>query len=239
MDEAAKTATIAELATEIFVFALGMRDRAGQAEYGVVYPGALRLFDEFESRAKAEKADPDDVAAIKFALAAFVDEVVLNSEWAGRDQWGDDPLQLHFFGTYLAGEGFFQKLDELRAQGKARAGALEVYYLCLVLGFRGKYGVAGEERLQALRKVVQSELERGQAGNPLELSPHWQTVDRPAPYANKLPRWFVYACVAVLVVCLLLYAVLFFSMRSEAGKVQQSQSTALLRQTGILDGTVQ
>ena len=237
MDEAAKTATLAELATEIFVFALGMRDRAGQAEYAAVYQGALKLFDEFESRAKTDKADPDDVAAVKFALAAFVDEVVLSSEWAGRDPWGDDPLQLHFFGTYLAGEGFFQKLDELRAQGKTRIGALEVYYLCLVLGFRGKYGVTGEERLQALRKVVQGELERGQGGLP-ELSPHWQAADGPAPHAHKLPRWFVYACAAVLVVCLLLYAVLFFSIRSEAGKAQPGRSAALLRQTRILDGSV-
>jgi type VI secretion system protein ImpK len=238
MDEAAKTASIAELATEIFVFALGMRDRAGQAEYSAVYPGALRLFEEFESRAKAEKADPDEIAAVKFALAAFVDEVILSAEWPGRDQWGDDPLQLHFFGTYLAGEGFFQKMDELRAQGKARAGALEVFYLCLVLGFKGKYGVAGEERLQALRKVVQGELEHAQSGIPRELSPHWQLADGPAPHANTLPRWFVYACAAVLVVCLMLYAVLFFSLRSEAGKAQPAQSTALLRQTGMLDGTV-
>ena len=238
MEEAAKTATLAESATEIFVFALGMRDRAGQAEYAAVYQGALRLFDEFESRAKADRAEPDDVAAVKYALAAFVDEVILSAEWAGRDSWGDDPLQLHFFGTYLAGEGFFQKLDELRAQGKTRAGALEVYYLCLVLGFRGKYGVTGEERLQALRKVMQSELERGQAGNPRELSPHWQPADGPAPHAHALPRWIVYACAVVLAVCLLLYAVLFFSIRSEAGRAQPGRSAALLRQTRILDGSV-
>jgi type VI secretion system protein ImpK len=239
MDEAAKTARIAELATEVFVFALGMRDRAGQAEYSAVYQGALKLFDEFESRAKAEKANPDDIADVKFALAAFVDEVVLSSEWGGRDQWGDDPLQLHFFGTYLAGEGFFQKLDELQTQGKTRADALEVYYLCLVLGFRGKYGVTGEERLQALRKVVQSELERGQAKDPKEISPHWQIVDGPAPQANRLPRWLVYACLAVLAVCLLLYAILFINMRSEAGKMQRSQVTELLLDTGNPDGAAQ
>jgi type VI secretion system protein ImpK len=239
MDEAARTASIVELATEILIFALGMRERAAEAEYSAVYQGALKLFDEFENRAKAEKADPDDAAAVKFALAAFVDEVVLSAEWGGRDQWGDDPLQLHFFGTYLAGEGFFQKLDELRAPGKTRADALEVYYLCLVLGFRGKYGVAGEERLQALRKVVQSELERGQTGGLKEISPHWQTVDGPAPQANRLPRWLVYACLAVLGVCLLLYAILFMSIRSEAGKLPPGQVTALLLQTGKTGGVDQ
>ncbi len=238
MDEVNGAAALSELATEIFLFALGMRSRAAQAEFSAVHPGALRLFEEFEQKAKAQRMDPEDVAAARYALAAFVDEVVLSSDWSGREQWADDPLQLHFFGTYLAGEGFFERLDVLRAQEKTRAGALEIYYLCLALGFKGKYGISGVERLQALRKVIQNELERGQATDLGELSPHWQVPDGPEHQADRLPRWLVYTCAAVLAACLLLYVGLFISIRVEAGKARPTQAEAILLRADRWNGSV-
>lgn len=238
MDDVDGAITLSELATEIFLFALGMRTRADEAEFNAVYPGALRLFEEFERSAKAHKKDQEDIAAAKYALAALVDEVVLSSGWHGREQWADDPLQLRFFGTYLAGEGFFERLDTLRALEKTSADVLEIYYLCLVLGFKGKYGISGAERLQALKKVVQSELERGQSAEPKELSPHWQLKDGPEAQADRLPRWLVYACAAVLAACLLLYVGLYISIRVEAGKVQPTQAAALTLPAGRLNGSV-
>jgi len=230
MDAAVRTATLTELATEILLFAVGMRDRAQSAQFCCVHQGALKLFDELESRAKAERLDPDDVAAVKYGLAAFVDEVVLSAEWPGRDPWAEDPLQLHYFGTYLAGEGFFEKLDALRSQVKTRAEVLRVYYQCLLLGFKGKYGVAGQERLDALKKVVQNELGREQAPDLDKLCPHWQATDKPLPRGAKLPRWFLYACLAVVAACVLLYAFFFFSLRTRVGS-QQTGRMAAVRST--------
>jgi type VI secretion system protein ImpK len=231
MDEAVKTATLTELATEIFLFALGMRERARLAQFGSVNQGALKLFDEFESRAKAARVDPDDITAVKFALAAFVDEIVLSAEWPGTDQWAEDPLQLHYFGTYLAGEGFFEKLDALKSQVKTRSEALGIYYQCLLLGFKGKYGVAGGEKLDPLKKIIQHELERQQAQDLNDLSPHWQATDKPLPRTDKLPRWFLYACVVVVAACVLLYAVFFFSLRNKVGSRQQSQTATRFTQS--------
>lgn len=229
MDLAGKAPTLTESATEICLFALGMRGRARSAEFGCVYRGALKLFDEFESRAKAEKVDADDVAAVKYALAAFVDEIVLRADWPGRDQWADDPLQLHYFGTYLAGEGFFEKLETLRAQAATRAEALGIYHQCLQLGFRGKYGRAGEEeKLDALKKVVQHELEREHGPDLNEPSPRWQATDKPRPLSDRLPRWFLYTCGAVVAVCVLLYAVLFISLTLTGGSREPARTAVSL-----------
>ena len=238
MELAARTPTLTELATEISLFALGMRERARSAEFGCVHRGALKLFDEFETRAKAERVDADDIAAVKYALAAFVDEIVLRTDWPGRNQWADDPLQLHYFGTYLAGEGFFEKLDALRAQAAARSGALSIYHQCLQLGFRGKYGRAGEEdRLYALKKAVQHELEREQVPDLNEPSPHWQATDKPRPRTDRLPRWFLYACGAVVAVCVLVYAVLFFSLGTTAGSREPVRTSASLERPAPAAGS--
>jgi type VI secretion system protein ImpK len=236
MDDLNTAAKLSELATDIFLFAIGMRDRASGAEFNSVYSGALKLFEEFEQKAKMQRVDAEDVTAAKYALAAFVDEIALSCNWPGKEQWADDPLQLHFFGTYLAGEGFFEQLEALRAPEKARAGALEIYYLCLVMGFRGKFGISGIERLQALRKVAQNELEQGQAKEMKELSPHWRVMEGPESHADRLPRWFVYTCAAVLAACLLLYVALFISIRVEAGRMQQTQEAALPLDIRSLNG---
>ncbi len=224
MNDTVKSATLSELATEIFLLALGMRNRANGAEVSTLHQGALKLFAEFEQKCRAERMDPDDIAAAKYALAAFVDETALNLEWPGRDHWGDDPMQLHFFGTYLAGEGFFERLEKLRAQEKPRRDVLEVYHLCLAYGFKGKYGIAETERLQALKKGLQSDLERGQSVDLGDLSPHCRLPDGPSRSTDKIPRWFVFLCLALLVACLLLYFGFFINTRFQVNKKLQDQA---------------
>jgi type VI secretion system protein ImpK len=239
MDQVSKAASLAELATEVSLFALGMRDRAASAQFSGVHDGAMRLLEEFESRAKTERFDPGDIADAKFALAAFVDEVVLSAEWPGIEQWAEDPLQLHYFGTYLAGEDFFLKLDAIRSQAKARAGALNVYYQCLLLGFKGKYGIESPDKLDSLKRAIKNELEREQPPNPTELCPQWKPADSPASQTNKLPRWFIYACLAVVAACVLLYVFFFFSLRTKAENSRQISTPTYFAQLEKSGGAVQ
>lgn len=218
MEETTDTPRIVDLATEIFLLGLGVRRREGngEADSEVLRKGALGLFDELEQNARAERMDPEDVSAAKFALAAFVDEMVLSSGWPGREQWADEPLQLLFFDTSLAGAGFFDRLDELRARDGTSPDVLGVYYLCLALGFKGKYGVEGSERLQALVKVLRDELERALPSGPTEISPHWKAAEEAEQEADRLPRWLVYTSFAVIAVCILIYLGLFVDVRIAA-----------------------
>jgi len=230
---------LAELATEVSLFALGMRDRAASAQFCGVHEGVVRLLEEFESRAKSERFNSDDIADVKFALAAFVDEVVLSAEWPGREQWAEDPLQLHYFGTYLAGEDFFQKLDVIRSQAKTRSDALNVYYQCLLLGFKGKYGIEGPERLDILKRAIKNDLDHEQTPSSSELCPHWKPVDNPASQTDKLPRWFLYACLAVVAACVLLYAVFLLSQRTNTVSSRQINAAACFTQLERSGGAVQ
>jgi type VI secretion system protein ImpK len=220
------TSNLTDLATEISLFALGMHDRAGAAQFSSVHAGAIKLLDEFESRAKAQKFDPGDIADSKYALAAFIDEVVLNADWAGREDWAENPLQLQYFGTYLAGEGFFEKLETLRSQAKIRSDVLRLYYQCLLLGFKGKYGIGNPEILDALKKSVQSTLESEQPVDWGQLCPHWQPADKFQPQTDKLPRWFLFSSLGVVAVCAVLYVVLLFMAKAK-GQSEQPTSAAI------------
>ena len=52
------------------------------------------------------------------------------------------------FGDQLAGENFFNRLESLRARGSAHLQALEVFHMCLLLGFQGRYIIEGSEKLR-------------------------------------------------------------------------------------------
>ena len=71
-----------------------------------------------------------------YAIVAFMDEQILRSQWSGRQQWMSQPLQLTYFNENTAGEGFFTRMQALE-QRPNQAHVLEIYYLCLALGFRG------------------------------------------------------------------------------------------------------
>jgi type VI secretion system protein ImpK len=234
MTELHKAPTLAELSGDIFLLVLGFRERTDSTDYTTLYQGMLTLFEEFDKQAKALKFDPDDIADSKYALAAFVDEAVLRSQWAGKEQWADNPLQLHLFETYLAGEGFFEKLENLRGRGESAAEVLEIYYLCLALGFEGKFGVEGTERLSALTKLIHDELNRFRPPAP-EVSPHWKPVDGAVQEKNKLPRWLIYSCIAVIIACILFYVGFFISIQSGAGDLLNYQETASLMPAGELN----
>ncbi|NGZ97951.1 MAG: hypothetical protein CV089_17820 [Nitrospira sp. WS110] len=86
----------------------------------------------------------------RYALAAYLDEMVMSSHWPQKHQWPSISLQSELFSTDLAGQGFFQNLEEVWRGHPLNIDLLELYYLCLVLGFEGKYKLQGREQLKAL-----------------------------------------------------------------------------------------
>jgi type VI secretion system protein ImpK len=112
-----------------------------------------------------------DLAEARYALVAFIDEQVMRSDWAGRAEWMARPLQLELYRENTAGENFFVRLRALLRAGD-RPVAVEIYYLCLVLGFQGAYRDGGEP--QALEKFTRAARDnlRKVLPDPSKVSPH-------------------------------------------------------------------
>ncbi|MFO0592770.1 MAG: DotU family type IV/VI secretion system protein [Polyangiaceae bacterium] len=109
----------------------------------------LQLFETMMQNGKERRIPEQDMIDAKFALAAFADEIVYHSTWPGKTQWLQNPLQLQFFGINTAGDGFFNNLDQLHGQ-RNREHVAQIYYLCLALGFQGKYRLRNQEGLTAV-----------------------------------------------------------------------------------------
>ena len=121
---------------------------------------------------------PEFVRLATYAYVAFLDESVLNSGLPMFAEWPRQPLQEEIFGEHMAGETFFRIMQELlaRQDSPALADLLEVFLLCLLLGFKGKYSAGGEAGIQGLVAAAQEKILRIRGGRS-ELSPAW----RPPP----------------------------------------------------------
>ena len=91
-------------------------------------------------RAEAGLGESRDWKLAKYALVAWIDEMLIGEEWAGQNEWTERPLERDFFGARIAATDFFRKAEE--AATLRNKNALEVFYLCVVLGFQGLYGKA-------------------------------------------------------------------------------------------------
>jgi type VI secretion system protein ImpK len=73
----------------------------------------------------------------KYALVSWIDEMLVDTPWSGRDWWSNNVLEMETFNSRSCYERFYVKAQE--ASTLAQRGALEVYYVCVVMGFRGLY----------------------------------------------------------------------------------------------------
>jgi len=116
----------------------------------------------------------EDVKLAIYAAVVFLDESVLNSRHPAFVDWPRRPLQEELFGGHTGGEGFFQNLQALLARQESDdlGDVLEVYQLCVLLGFQGRYGGAGHDEMRAWATAVADKIARTRGGRGA-LSPAW------------------------------------------------------------------
>ena len=111
-------------------------------------------------------------------VAALLDDIALNTPWGGNSGWPRMPLVVSLYGNVDAGERFFDLAEDLIRFPERDPHLLELVFLCLSLGFRGKHRVgagSGEAAIAQLRVQMNRLLhDRDAADAPI--APHWQGV---------------------------------------------------------------
>lgn len=207
---------LAEIFAPCFTLILQLRatDEFGDPE--VLRRRIKDLLDDAEREALRTGVSPDNIQMAKFALVAFIDETILSSDWSQKDEWVSTPLQLELYDQYDAGEVFFDRLEKLRENPKANAEALEVYYLCMTLGFKGKYQLHEQERLREIIETTYEELNRLPGIGTKALAPHGQPRGQVAQeMKSKLPAWVIAAAAAL--IGLLVYTGMYIYISDVAG----------------------
>ncbi len=168
----------------------------------------------------------DYVRRATFAVVAFLDESILNAQNPLFANWPRKPLQEELFGTHTAGEIFFQNLQQLLGEDDSidLADLLEVHYLCLLLGYRGRYSTGGGGELPGIMQQTANKIRRIR-GPFAGLAPAW-TLQAETPRAAKDPwtRRFVIIAIVCLVIAVILFIVFKLSLGSGATQIRSTAS---------------
>ena len=171
-------------------------------------PSELRSNVEYQlsqmmDRARAASILPEDIIEAQYAIVALIDEQLARARgWPGQAEWRTRPLQLIRFNENTAGENFFRRLEMIEQQPH-RAHVLQVYFLCMAVGFQGRYAVAGGEGLLPIYERVGMRV--AQASGSDVISPHGEPTDvrgilkREAPLVKLGIGFFVLALVVFVV----------------------------------------
>ena len=174
------------------------------------------LFEQIEREAIKVGYRDQEIKDANYALIAFLDEAIQRSEDPNRGAW--QPLQSKMFAQAIAGDMVFDRLKTIRARRDSTdlADVLEIYYLCFLLGYEGRYALAEHEKLEALMDDLRGQIERLRGPQPL-LSPEgafpMQPMMAPPPPASPAKPWMIAAigCIALAILGWVIFKLLLNS----------------------------
>ena len=208
---------LAQLYAPCFTLILQLRASHEFGDAEVLRQRILDLLDRSEREALRAGVSSQDLRKAKFALVAFIDETILSSEWSQKERWRARPLQLELYDLHDAGDVFFDRLKTLLEQPAQYAEVLEVYYLCMTLGFKGRYELYEQERLRMWIEETYKALIAAPGLSLGALAPHGKPRDHVADQGRVgVPTWVLVAFVAGL--ALLIYIIFYLMMNTAASR---------------------
>lgn len=178
-----------------------------------------KQIEQADNQARQAGYTADDTRLARFAIVAFLDESILNARMAVFDGWNGRPLQQELFHTDTGGEMFFVGVDRLleRDESHALADVLEVYYLCLLLGFVGRYTLSQRGELRSIsdrlgRKIYKI---RGSLPSLTGALPTGEPIA--IETKDRWSRRLMWALLGVSLLVLALYVFYWFSLDSLMG----------------------
>ncbi len=180
-----------------------LRNTLSQPDPGALRERAVGAVRQFEQVSRETGVPLDQLRPAHYALCASLDDVVQATPWGSQGAWASRSLVSTFHQEVRSGDRFFDVLNQVKQNPGVFLPVLELMYLCLSLGFQGRYRLSprGPAELDRLREEVFSVIARQRPRPDPDLSPHWRGV--PAPYRAvraEVPVWIAGAA-GLLAVC--------------------------------------
>jgi type VI secretion system protein ImpK len=134
----------------VISYALDLKDRLDRGESPNLEAEQRQLMERLRSDGEVRHltdymGDGNIFLGARYALACWIDELfIVHSPWAGL--WQERPLEVALFGSRERAGKFWEQADlVLRRPNTPRVptppgpDAMETFFLCIVLGFRGRH----------------------------------------------------------------------------------------------------
>jgi len=158
------------------------------------------------------------VMLARYILSTFCDELICTTYWGKDNNWANSSLLGHFYNETYGGDKFFQILDQLLRAPAKYINLLELMYICLSLGFEGKYRIQnrGKMELDSIRESLYRQMKMMQVRE----NQNFYTAQKTSNERNHLVYKTSYQILALSIVLMLslVYGVLTFSLSNKEDK---------------------
>jgi type VI secretion system protein ImpK len=180
------------------------------AEYGGEGAGQDSLLGLHHGTGGGRRPGGEPFLGIRYALVCWLDEIMVDSPYG--QHWNERKLETALYGTNERADAFWEQAR--RAEGRVGSDASEVFFLCVMLGFRGMLR-GRPEQLSQWVNAVQARIAKGQGQDcpiPAEQDPPINVVPRQG--RERLQRVVLIWGAALL---LLIPVAVFFAVRQALG----------------------
>lgn len=191
---------ISAASTLIAVFAK-TRSAVSHPDVGGLHQRLINEIKKLENELRDLGLKQEVQLSVRYLMCSVLDEAVLNTPWGTESAWAQRTLLSVFHGETSGGAKSFLILDRLRQSPSENLDVIELFYVCLSLGFEGRYRLMnrGREALDQVRDELFSIIRRQRGDYERSLSPTWNGLGRTRnPLTEYIPLWVVIALMATI-----------------------------------------
>lgn len=211
------TPKFAQAVDPIFLHVLDLLDRLNDSHEASPQDERLQIIALLD-RAEAIVGRGREWELAKYALVSWIDEMLVETPWSGGDWWSNNVLEVELFNTRVCYEQFYARAQE--ASGLPHRDALEVFYVCVVMGFRGMYRDTQmaqsllqahglPQDLAAWAKQTSMAIQLGQ-GRPPQATPRREIEGAPPLRGKTAFVWSGFAVAALVLANVVVYFLFLF-----------------------------
>ncbi|WP_064609337.1 type IVB secretion system protein IcmH/DotU [Photobacterium sp. J15] len=136
----------------------------------------------FRQRGLYLEYHPSIIEKSCFVLCAAFDEAILYTSWGERTRWENHSLLSKVFSQRNGGEVFFALLDKASQQPAKLVDFIELQYVLLMLGFKGRYRHGDESRLHEIKSDVYALIRHYRAESPMPVPRTPELIEGKQPW---------------------------------------------------------
>jgi type VI secretion system protein ImpK len=191
---------IAAAANQLLCIVPQLRASVSHPDQNALRDQLLRQIVAFEKAARDRGISGEQVLVARYALCTLLDESISLTPWGGGGQWARFSLLVTLYKETSGGEKFFLLLGKMAEDPAKNLFLLELMYICLALGFEGRYRVisTGKGQLEEVRERLYNMIRKQRGESERDLSAHWRgLLTTTVRTVRFLPLWATAAVAAL------------------------------------------
>ncbi|SFV57373.1 Outer membrane protein ImpK/VasF, OmpA/MotB domain [hydrothermal vent metagenome] len=200
------------LSSEIFKEIDNLQNSYDVGSLNEVRSSLIKDIEYFTETGIEKGIENSQVILARYILCTFSDELVCTTYWGKDNNWANSSLLGYFYNETYGGDKFFKILEQLLRAPAKYINLLELMYICLSLGFEGKYRIQnrGKMELDSIRESLYRQMKMMQ----IRENQNFYTKQKPSVQRNHIVYKTSHQILAVSIVLImsLVYGLLTFSL---------------------------